>query len=67
MFAYGASYDNPCYDNYPKFLYFPTVFFLTICFLPFFAGLGTIFFIISLPAYCLKNKAIAFLLDLVGC
>ena len=66
MFSYGASYDNPAYETYPKFLYFSTVVLLTIAFFPLFTGLGSIFFVISLPAYCLKNKAISFLLDLLG-
>ena len=66
MICYGASYDNPYYETYPKFLYFSTAALLTIAFFPLFMGLGGIFFVISLPAYCLKNKAIAFLLDLLG-
>ena len=66
MFSYGASYDNPVYETYPKFLYFSTAVLFTIAFFPLFTGLGTIFFVISLPAYCLKNKAISFLLDLLG-
>ena len=68
MFVYGCSYDNQYYDNdkYPKFLYFATVVLFVIAFFLFFVGLGSIFFVISLPAYCLKNKAIIFLLDLYG-
>jgi hypothetical protein len=68
MFVYGCSYDNQYYESgrYPKFLYFSTVVFFVISYLIFFTGLGSIFFVISLPAYCLKNKAIIFLLDLYG-
>ena len=66
MFAFGYSFDNQWLDVYPKFLYFPTVVLLTIAFFAFFTGLGTVFFVITIPAYCLKNKAISFLLDLLG-
>ena len=66
MFIFGISYDNQWRDIYPKFIYFPTVILFTISFFILFTGLGLIFFVITLPAYCLKNKAIAFLLDLMG-
>lgn len=66
MFAFGYSFDNQWIDIYPKFLYFPTVVLLIVSFFPFFTGLGCLFFLITLPAYCLKNKAISFLLDLIG-
>lgn len=66
MFVFGSSFDNPWQDRYPKFLYFPTVCFLIICFYPIFLALGSLFFIITIPGYCLKNKAISFLLDLMG-
>ena len=66
MFIFGISYDNQWRDIYPKFIYFPTVILFTISFFILFTGLGLIFFVITLPVYCLKNKAIAFLLDLMG-
>ena len=66
MFAYGTSYENQLYEKYPKILYFSTAALFTICFLFFFTALGGVFFVITLPGYCLKKVAISFLLDLIG-
>ncbi len=66
MFTFGFSYDNPWQDKYPKFLYYTTVCFLIISFFIIYTALGALFFLITIPGYCLKNKALAFLLDLMG-
>ena len=66
MFTFGFSYDNPWQDRYPKFLYCTTVCFLIICFFSIYLALGGLFFLITIPAYCLKNLALSFLLDLMG-
>ena len=63
---FGFSYDNPWQDKYPKFLYYTTVCFLIISFFIIYTALGALFFLITIPGYCLKNKALAFLLDLMG-
>ena len=67
MIVYGLSFsDNEFMDKYPKFIYYPTISFFIISFFPLFTGLGSIFFVICLFAWCLKKKAITFLLDLAG-
>ena len=66
MFTFGFSYDNPWQDKYPKFLYYTTVCFLIISFFIIYTALGALFFLITIPGYCLKNKALSFLLDLMG-
>ena len=67
MIVYGLSFsDNEFMDKYPKFIYYPTVSFFIISFFPLFTGLGSIFFVICLFVWCLKKKAITFLLDLAG-
>ena len=67
MIVYGLSFsDNELMDKYPKVLYYITVSFFIISFFTLFVGLGTIFFIICSIVWCLKRKAITFLLDLAG-
>ena len=67
MIVYGLSFsDNEFMDKYPKFMYYITVSMFIISFLPLFLGLGMIFFIICILVWCLKKKAITFLLDLAG-
>ena len=67
MIVYGWNLlDNEFGDKYPKFLYYPTASFFIISFFPLFVGLGSIFFIVCVIVWCLKKKAITFLLDLAG-
>ena len=67
MIVYGLSYsNNELMDRYPKIIYYPTISCFIIAFFPLFLGLGSIFFIICLFVWCLKKKAITFLLDLAG-
>ena len=67
MIVYGLSFlDNEFIDKYPKVLYYITVAYFILCYLPLFVGLGSIFFIICSLVWCLKKKAITFLLDLAG-
>ena len=67
MIAYGLGFnDNEFMDKYPKPLYYITVSFFIISFLPLFSGLGIIFFLVCSIVWCLKKKAITFLLDLAG-
>ena len=58
--------DNEFMDKYPKVLYYITVAFFIITFFFIFIGLGSIFFVICTIVWCLKRKAITFLLDLAG-
>ena len=67
MIVYGLSFsDNEFMDKYPKFMYYITVSLFIISFFPLFLGLGIIFFFINTIVWCLKKKAITFLLDLAG-
>ena len=67
MIVYGLSFsDNEFMDKYPKVLYYITVSLFIISFFTLFVGLGIIFFIICSIVWCLKRKAITFLLDLAG-
>ena len=67
MIVYGLSFsDNEFMDKYPKVLYYITVAFFIITFFFIFIGLGSIFFVICTIVWCLKRKAITFLLDLAG-
>ena len=67
MIVYGLSFsDNEFIEKYPKVLYYITVVYFIMCYFPLFVGLGTIFFIICSIVWCLKKKAITFLLDLAG-
>ena len=67
MIVYGLSFsDNEFMDKYPKILYYITVSFFIVSFFTLFVGLGSIFFIICSIVWCLKRKAITFLLDLAG-
>ena len=67
MIVYGLSFsDNEFMDKYPKVLYYITVAFFIISFFFIFIGLGSIFFVICTIVWCLKRKAITFLLDLAG-
>ena len=67
MIVYGLSYnDNAIMDRYPKPLYYMTVGMFILSFFFLFAGLGSVFFIVCLFVWCLKRKAITFLLDLAG-
>ena len=67
MIVYGLSFsDNEFMDKYPKVLYYITVSFFIVSFFTLFVGLGIIFFIICSIVWCLKRKAITFLLDLAG-
>ena len=67
MIVYGLSFsDNEFIDKYPKVLYYITVAYFILCYLPLFVGLGSIFFIVCSLVWFLKKKAITFLLDLAG-
>ena len=67
MFFYGRSFnDNEFMDKYPKPLYYLTTSLFTMVFFFLFVGLGSILFVICLFVWCLKKKAITFLLDLAG-
>ena len=67
MIVYGLNYlDNEFVDKYPKSFYYMTVACFIISFFPFFLGLGSIFFTICIFVWCLKKKAITFLLDIAG-
>ena len=67
MIVYGLNFlDNEFMDKYPKFMYYITVSLFIISFFPLFLGLGIIFFFINTIVWCLKKKAITFLLDLAG-
>ena len=67
MIVYGFSYlENDFVERYPKFLYYMTIPLFIMCYFTLFTGLGAIFFVISLFLWCLKKKAIIFLLDLAG-
>ena len=65
MIAYGMNI-NLYFERYPKPLYFMTFPLFIISFFTFFTGLGTIFFVVCLFVWCLKKRAITFLLDLAG-
>ena len=67
MIAYGLGFsDNILMDKYPKVLYYFTVAFFIVSFFNLFTGLGIICFIVCSFVWCLKKKAITFLLDLAG-
>ena len=65
MIVYGMNL-NVYYERYPKSLYFMTFPLFIISFFSLFTGLGSLFFVVCLFVWCLKKKAISFLLDLAG-
>ena len=65
MIAYGMNI-NLYFERYPKPLYFMTFPLFIISFFSLFTGLGSLFFVVCLFVWCLKKKAISFLLDLAG-
>ena len=66
MIVYGLSFNNEFIEKYPKPLYYMTVALMIVIYFFLFTGLGTVFCIVCLFVWCLKNKAITFLLDLAG-
>jgi hypothetical protein len=65
MIIYGLRLDLYL-EKYSKIAYFLTIPLFILSYLTLFTGLGSIFFVVCSFVWCLKTKAITFLLDLGG-